>query len=59
MDESVFFTDEDDFEMWGDEDYLAEEEEEFSALVDHEAGFDVDPYGVESYYAEAMLAYYD
>ena len=59
MDEDVFFTDEDDFEMWGDEDYLAEEEEEFAALVDHEAGFDVDPYDVESYYAEAMLAYYD
>ena len=40
-------------------DYEAEEAEEFAALVDHEAGFDVDPYGVESYYAEAMLAYYD
>ena len=59
MDEDVFFTDEDDFEMWGDEDYLAEEAEEFEALVDHEAGFDCDPYDAESYHAEAMLAYYD
>lgn len=40
-------------------DYEAEEAEEFAALVDHEAGFDVDPYDVESYYAEAMLAYWD
>ena len=40
-------------------DYEAEEAEEFAALVDHEAGFDCDPYDVESYYAEAMLAYYD
>ena len=35
------------------------EAEEFEALVDHEAGFDCDPYDVESYHAEAMLAYYD
>ena len=55
MDESVFFTDEDDFEMWGDEDYLAEEEE-FEAYVDHDSGFEQDQ---DSYYAEAMLAYYD
>ena len=40
-------------------DYEAEEAEEFAALVDHEAGFDCDPYDVESYYAEAMLAYHD
>ncbi len=40
-------------------DYEAEEAEEFEALVDHEAGFDCDPYDVESYHAEAMLAYYD
>ena len=40
-------------------DYEAEEAEEFAALVDHEAGFDCDPYDVESYYAEAMLAYWD
>ena len=33
--------------------------DEFEFFVDHEAGFDCDPYGVESYYAEAMLAYYD
>ena len=59
MDEFDFFTDEDDFEMWGDEDYLAEEEEEFSFAVDHEAVYDCDPYDVESYHAEAMLAYYD
>jgi len=35
------------------------EAEEFEFFVDHEAGFDCDPYDVESYYAEAMLAYYD
>ena len=40
-------------------DLEAEEAEEFSALVDHEAGFDCDPYDVESYHAEAMLAYWD
>ena len=42
-----------------DFDKMIEEEEEFSARVDHEAGFECDPYDVESYYAEAMLAYYD
>ena len=40
-------------------DLEAEEAEEFAALVDHEAGFDCDPYDVESYHAEAMLAYWD
>jgi len=35
------------------------EAEEFEALVDHEAGFDCDPYDVEAYHAEAMLAYWD
>ena len=40
-------------------DLEAEEAEEFEALVDHEAGFDCDPYDVESYHAEAMLAYWD
>ena len=58
MDEDVFFTDDDDFEIWGDEDYLAEEEE-FSFAVDHEAVYDCDPYDVEAYHAEAMLAYCD
>ena len=33
--------------------------DEFESFIDHEAGFDCDPYDVESYYAEAMLAYYD
>ncbi len=33
--------------------------EEFTFLVDHEAVYDCDPYDEESYYAEAMLAYYD
>ena len=51
MDEFDFFMDEDE--------YAIEEAEEFEALVDHEAGFDCDPYDVESYHAEAMLAYYD
>ena len=55
MDESDFFVDEDDFEMWGDEDYLAEEQE-FEAYVDHDSGFEQDE---QSFYAEAMLAYYD
>ena len=41
------------------EEIAQEEAEEFAALIDHEAGFDCDPYDVESYYAEAMLAYYD
>jgi len=36
-----------------------EKMDEFEFFVDHEAGFDCDPYDVESYYAEAMLAYYD
>ena len=35
------------------------EEEEFSFAVDHEAVYDCDPYDVEAYHAEAMLAYYD
>jgi hypothetical protein len=51
MDEFEFFMDEDE--------YAIEEEYEFEALVDHEAGFDCDPYDVEAYHAEAMLAYYD
>ena len=51
MDEFDFFMDEDE--------YAIEEAEEFEALVDHEAGFDCDPYDVESYHAEAMLAYWD
>ena len=33
--------------------------DEFSFFIDHQAGFDCDPYDVESYYAEAMLAYHD
>ena len=33
--------------------------DEFDFFIDHEAGFDVDPYDVESYYAEATLAYWD
>jgi hypothetical protein len=40
-------------------DYAAEEAEEFGSFVDHEAGFDCDPYDVEAYHAEAMLAYWD
>ena len=40
-------------------DLQAEEEEEFSFAVDHEAVYDCDPYDVEAYHAEAMLAYYD
>ena len=51
MDEFDFFMDEDE--------YAIEEEYEFEAMIDHEAGFDCDPYDVESYHAEAMLAYYD
>ena len=51
MDEFEFFIDEDEYDI--------EEAEEFEALVDHEAGFDCDPYDVESYHAEAMLAYWD
>ena len=50
----------DEFDFFMDEDeYAIEEAEEFEALIDHEAGFDCDPYDVESYYGEAMLAYYD
>ena len=40
-------------------DYEAEEQEQFDFFVDHEAVYDCDPYDVESYHAEAMLAYYD
>ena len=58
MDEFDFGYDEDMYDTWTDEDYLAEEQE-FEAMIDHEAGFDCDPYDVESYHAEAMLAYYD
>ena len=35
------------------------EAEEFDFFVDHEAVYDCDPYDVEAYHAEAMLAYYD
>lgn len=31
---------------------------EFEAFVDHEAIYDCDPYDVEAYHAEAMLAYW-
>ena len=51
MDEFDFFMDEDD--------HAIEEAEEFDFMVDHEAGFDCDPYDVESYHAEATLAYWD
>lgn len=33
--------------------------DEFDAFIDHEAGFDCDPYDVEAYYAEQVLAYWD
>jgi hypothetical protein len=33
--------------------------DEFAAFIDHEAGFDCDPYDVEAYYAEQVLAYWD
>ena len=33
--------------------------DEFDFFIDHEAGFDCDPYDVESYHAEATLAYWD
>ena len=59
MDEFDFGYDEDEYDTWTDEDYLAEEQEEFDFMVDHEAVYDCDPYDVESYHAEAMLAYYD
>jgi hypothetical protein len=55
MDEFDFGYDEDCYDTWTDEDYLAEEEE-FTAYVDHDAGFEQDE---QSFYAEAMLAYYD
>ena len=51
MDEFDFFMDEDE--------YAIEEAEEFDFMVDHEAVYDSDPYDVEAYHAEAMLAYYD
>ena len=34
------------------------DDEDFESFVDHEAGFDCDPYDVEAYYAEATLAYW-
>ncbi len=34
-------------------------DEDFDFFIDHEAGFDCDPYDVESYHAEAVLAYSD
>ena len=55
MDEFDFGYDEDVYDTWTDEDYLAEEEE-FEAMVDHDSGYEQDE---QSYYAEAMLAYYD
>jgi hypothetical protein len=51
MDEFDFFMDEDE--------YAIEEAEEFDFMVDHEAVYDCDPYDVEAYHAEAMLAYHD
>ena len=33
--------------------------DEFDFFIDHEAGFDCDPYDVEAYHAEALLAYHD
>jgi hypothetical protein len=33
--------------------------DEFAAFIDHEAGFECDPYDVEAYYAEQILAYWD
>ena len=32
---------------------------DFEVFIDHEAGFECDPYDVEAYYAEQMLAYWD
>ena len=52
MDEFDFFIDEDEYA-------IDEEQEEFDFAVDHEAVYDCDPYDVEAYHAEAMLAYYD
>ena len=40
-------------------DLKVEEDEEFNFAVDHEAVYDCDPYDVEAYHAEAMLAYWD
>ena len=34
-------------------------DEEFDFFIDHEAGFECDPYDVEAYHAEAVLAYWD
>ena len=34
-------------------------DEEFDFFIDHEAGFECDPYDVEAYHAEATLAYWD
>lgn len=48
MDEYDFFMDEDE--------YAIEEEYEFEQFIDHDSGFEQDQ---DSYYAEAMLAYYD
>ncbi len=41
------------------EEIAQEEAEAFDFFVDHEAVYDCDPYDVEAYHAEAMLAYYD
>ncbi len=38
---------------------IAQKAEEFDFFVDHEAVYDCDPYDVEAYHAEAMLAYWD
>ena len=48
MDEFDFFMDEDE--------YAIEEEYEFEQFIDHDSGYEQDE---QSYYAEAMLAYYD
>jgi hypothetical protein len=48
MDEFEFFMDEDE--------YAIEEEYEFEQFIDHDSGYEQDE---QSYYAEAMLAYYD
>lgn len=48
MDEFDFFMDEDE--------YAIEEEYEFESFIDHDSGYEQDE---QSYYAEAMLAYYD
>ena len=47
----------DEFDLFMDEDeYAIEEEYEFEQFIDHDSGFEQDQ---DSYYAEAMLAYYD